>query len=319
MIAARKFSGLHVDAGRCNSPSPSSASLRRTVDLDFWRTKLPRPPRTLGGSGPEMSKATAQTKLSRKKRRIDVDSMRGRVLYALAARGYAERHGCAPLPSDLNREFPASSRGARSSGAWNELKAGKHLPRQIHAPQGNLMTRLRELDPRAAASRDWPIWRLSSAEPLLLPEVHALMLQMRVGTRHIFIGSFVNGRVMRWPTDRLTEIEWMLRENSFDALTALIALIREAELLQDEGVFTLARGAAFLLLPVLAGEFCSAALAEEFSEFLHRRFAYMGHLFFGYEGPPTAASAIVVMPVEPGDGPREPATFLLESQWKGGK
>lgn len=267
-------------------------------------------------SSPNLSEATSTVKLSRKKRRFDVDSMRGRVLYALAARGYKQRHGRDPLPSDLNREFPASARGAKSSGAWNELRAGRHLPRHIDAPQGMLMARLRELDPKAAASRYWPIWRLSSAEPLSLREVHALMLQMHAGTREMLIGSFLNGRIMRWPTNRLTEIEWMLRENSFDGLTALIALMREAELLQDETVFVLARGAAFGLLPVLETTLCSAELTAEFSEFLKRRFANMAHVFFGYEGHPAAANATIPMRVNALEGTRESATHLIEVEWK---
>ncbi len=267
-------------------------------------------------SSPNLSEATSTTKLSRKKRRLDVDSMRGRVLYALAAQGYKQRHGRDPLPSDLNREFPASARGAKSSGAWNELRAGRHLPRDIDAPQGKLMVRLQELDPKAAATRYWPIWRLSSAEPLSMPEVHALMLQMRAGTRQMLIGSFGNGRVMRWPTHHLTEIEWMLREKNFDGLTALIALIREAELLQDEAVFVLARGAAFGLLPVLENTFCSAELANEFAEFLKSRFASMAHMFFGYEGHPASAQSTVPMRVDAEASTRESATYLLEIEWK---
>lgn len=262
------------------------------------------------GEAPEKKKA------SRKKRRLDVDSIRGRVLYCLAALGFKRRHGRNALPSDLNREIPASGRGAKTYGAWNALRLGRNLPRHVDAPQGKLMTRLRELDAEAAASTYWPIWRLSSAEPLLLPEVHALMLQLRPGISHMLMGSFTNGRVLRWPTQRLTEIEWMVRENSLDGLTALIALMREAELMQNEAVFISAREAAFEQLPVLERRFGSAELSAEFSEFLKSRFAHMAHVFFGYEGPPTSANATGAVQVEPVDGSRELAKDLLELKWK---
>ena len=70
----------------------------------------------------------------------------------------------------------------------------------------------------------------------------------------------------------------VVRENSLDGLTALIALMREAELMQNEAVFISAREAAFEQLPVLERRFGSAELSAEFSEFLKSRFAHMAHV-----------------------------------------
>ena len=258
-------------------------------------------------------------KRKRKPRRLpDVDPIRGRVLYCLAALGYQQRHGALPKPSDLNREIPASAAGAKAYGAWNALMKGRNLPRSAESPQGLLMQKLQELDPDAAECFGWPLWRLSSKAYLSLREVHALMLDLPERVRHQLIGRFTNGRVLRWPTDRLTEVEWMIGENSFDSLCGLIAVMREAELQQQEAIYMVARGGMCLLLPVLGTRLGSTQLHEEFSAFLKERFVNMAHIVqHAYEGSPTSAKRTPPMQLVPEDGDRELAAARIELKWKG--
>src|ERR1700761_886048 len=72
----------------------------------------------------------------------DTDPLRSRVLYELTATGYQRRYGRGPLPSDLNREFPASPAAVRSWGPWNRVFHGKGLPRRHSTPQSFLMKKL---------------------------------------------------------------------------------------------------------------------------------------------------------------------------------
>ncbi len=271
-----------------------------------------------GGEGPAGKEAARPARKRRPRWLPDTDPFRGRVLYYLAAKGYKERYGRTPKPRDLNHEYPASGGGAKTYGAWNRLAKGKSLPRAASAPQGVLMKKLSEMDPAAAASYSWSIWRLASSAPLTLQGVHALMLALPPGIAHQLIGRFRNGRCLRWPTDRLTELEWLIDENSLDGIAGLVALMREAELLQHEALYDSCYGAMCWLLPVL-DSWLGQTLAGEFAAFLKSRFRSMAHIVANaYETEPTVdvAGSLPVRAVL-SDGPREITAAEFEWQWKG--
>lgn len=188
----------------------------------------------------------------------DVDPTKGKVLHRLTALEFEAEHGRPPKLVELNRLFPASAAGAQRSGVWNEIAKGAHLPRTVAAPQGLLMRKLTEVYPKAAASFTWPIWSLSSWKPLSLPEIHALMLRLPEGIRQMLIGSYSNGRYLRYPTDPRHEVGFMVQERSLGGITALIALMREAELRQDAPTHGEAYYSMLQHLPVLDESFGSA-------------------------------------------------------------
>jgi hypothetical protein len=158
-----------------------------------------------------------------------------------------------------------------------------------------LMRELRRKDPVAAASYDWPLWALASKVFMTMPELHARMLELSPGIRHMLIGSFTNGRFLRWPTDRRREIEWMQREKSIDALAAILALLREAELVQDPATYADAYLAMLDLLPVLRGP-ATAMVAAELGAYLVERFGAMNYIVSGaYESHPASIQRSPVM------------------------
>ena len=211
----------------------------------------------------------------------EIDPIRGRVLYRLTVVAYQAQHGRAPRFVHLNELFPASAARSPKSAAWSNMSKGLQLPRKVAAPQALLMRTLTEVYPKAAASYSWPIWALSSSTALTLPQIHGLMLRLPDGIRHMLIGSYINGRYLRFPTDPRHEVGFMVREKSLGGISALIALMREAELKQDPLTHSDAYDAMLPHLPVLNEAFGSAELGHEFASFLRTRFATMDFIVPG--------------------------------------
>jgi hypothetical protein len=246
----------------------------------------------------------------------DTDPLRARVLYQLAADGYEGRYGRRPVPRDLGKEFPASSAGARPWSTWNRLFRGKGLPRKLSAPQSVLMTKLVQVDLRAAQSVDWALWPLSSKEPLTISEVHAYMLDLPDGVGHMLIRRMPTGRYLRSPVHRLSEIEFLLNEQNLGGFMGLVALLREAELDQDLGIYMIANGALRLRMCVLRRELNNSKVAEDVCTFLEARFSEMHYFFRGaYEcHPRESVNAPPVQTILVGDDFKA-ARAEFEAEW----
>lgn len=228
-----------------------------------------------------------QTESRAARRDNDIDPTRGIVLYMLTVAAYLAEYGKKPTFADLNRLFPPSAAGSLKSETWSRLSRGDGLPRHAATPQALLMRKLMEVYPSAAASYYWPIWRLSSSRELTLPEVHGLMLQLPVGFRHMLFGSYPNGRFQRYQTDPRDEVGFMARENSLGGVSALIALMREAELKQDPLTHAEAYHTMLPHLTVLDQAFGSSTLGQKFADFLKKRFETMEFIVPGaYESVP---------------------------------
>jgi len=267
---------------------------------------------TLGGIGGAKRKSN---------RCVDTDPFRARTLYALAALWYEAGLGIKPRPVDLNRAFPATPGNPQKSGVWNRLRRGQTLPRRAGAPQGALMLSLMDAAPKVAQSYDWPIWRLASSQPLERHEIHGLMLGLPAGIEHMLVGRCPGDRFLRWPTHRALEVLWMSREHSLGGLSALVALMREAELDQDVLTFVEARAEMIRMLSVLAAALGSAVLGDEFAQFLKGRFATMVHIVPGaYQGHPAKVARAERVEIALSTGaPRLDARAEFESLWKKGE
>lgn len=265
-----------------------------------WKNLPDEEDASFRGSSETVSSSNSRSESRMARWDDDVDPCRAQVLYHLTAAEFEEEHGYAPLFVELNRLFPASAAGPQKSGVWNEIAKGHQLPRNVAAPQALLMRKLSAVYPKAAASYSWPIWALSSWSALTLPQVHGLMLKLPEGIRQMLIGSYRNGRYLRFPTDPRHEVSFMAREKSLDGVTALIALMREAELKQDPLTHGDAYDAMLPHLPVLDAAFGSADLGQGFAAFLKQRFASMEFIVPGaYEAAPG------------GDGDIAPVRFKL--------
>jgi len=197
------------------------------------------------------------------------------VLYTLTVAAYQAERGVAPRLADLNREFPASAAQPRSSGAWNRAKAGQGLPRNAEAPQGLLMRRLEDRYPHVVESYRWPLWKLAGRAPLTLAEIHWLMVELPVGVQRILISVFPNGRFWRPSGDLHADVEMIASLGTFDGLMGLVALLREAEMVQDPRAHGRAYALMLTQLHLLGKAFGSFHLSGAFAQFLRERFASM--------------------------------------------
>ncbi len=217
----------------------------------------------------------------------EIDPLRSRVLFELASAGYERRHGRRPKPSDLNREFPASTSPARPWGPWNRVLHGKGLPRKHSTPQSFLMKKLGSVDPRAAASVDWVLWPLASQKELTLPEIHAHMLDLPDGVGNMLIRRMPTGRYYRTPTNSMDELDMLVSERNLGGFMGLVALLREAELEQNAQAYTSLNGALRMRFALLQEALNGARVGEDICSFLQVRFSQMRYHFRGaYERHP---------------------------------
>ena len=87
------------------------------------------------------------------------------------------------------------------------------------------------------------MWPLASEKALAISDVHGYMLDLPNGISDLLMHRTASGRYYRFPTPRLTEVEWLSAKSHLGAFMGLIALIREAELDQDLGIYMAANGA----------------------------------------------------------------------------
>jgi hypothetical protein len=181
------------------------------------------------------------------------------------------------------------------------------------------MRKLSEVDPFAADVFSWPLWRLASAAPLTLAEVHALMLNLPIGIRLQLIGSWPGNRFLRWPSPRAAEVLAIDRENNIGGFMALLALMREAELEQDPNTFFDASIAMQSKLNVVRDTLGDTELADELCEVLICRFTSMRYVFRGaYEQHPLESlGKPLVQTLLPSEG-FEHARQQFEEAWKTG-
>jgi len=153
---------------------------------------------------------------------------------------------------------------------------------------------------------------------MTLRELHARMLELSPGVRHMLIGSFINGRYLRWTTDRRREIEWMRKEGSIHALAAILAILRESELAQDRATYADAYLAMCDLLPALTRHPGTAVVAADFGAYLADRFGVMSYIVPGaYEEHPISSERRPVMVKL--EVPTQEAIDEFEQNWKKGE
>lgn len=280
---------------------------------------LPGKDAAAGSTGaPSASSVKVGSESRAARRDDDIDPTRGQVLYWLTCQHYLADHGRRPRYVDLNRLFPASSAGPQKSDPWNSIARGDQLPRPAETPQGVLMRKLTAVYPSAAASYNWPIWPLSSWSPLSLPKVHGLMLRLPLEFSHRLIGTFPNGRCARYPTDPRDEVAFFARKQSLGAVTALIALMREAELKQDPLTHAEAYYTMLPLLPALDSAFGDADLGQRFAAYLKERFQSMEFILPGaYHSDPMTDSEIVPVRFRLPNRLDHDAALRLQAEWFG--
>ena len=194
-------------------------------------------------------------------------------------------------PRELEHKFSESDsdKKVKRSCVWDKYRRGEVVPRMGLRPGGglNLVDRVEATYPGTAKWLTLPLWRLLDKAPMEMSEIRGYLEGLPNLIRQIFIygSAQPSGLFWRRDTDYDDACDLLLRFGSLDGLTAVLALVKEAEVIQDQyqhqncvqkaGEY-LARLAYQGLLP--------EKLIDELSNYLVQRVASAGYFFELQEG-----------------------------------
>lgn len=189
-------------------------------------------------------------------------------------------------PYELEKQFsePENDRKVKRSCVWDKYRRGEVVPRSGTRPDGglNLVDRVEAVYPGTAKWLALPLWRLLDKAPMEMSEIRRYLEGLPNLMRQMFIYSQAqpSGLFWRRDIDYVDACDHLLRFGSLDGLNAVLALVKEAEVIQDQyqhhdcvkkaGEY-LARLGFRGLLP--------EALIGELSNYLAQRVAAAGYFF----------------------------------------
>lgn len=189
-------------------------------------------------------------------------------------------------PRELEKQFgeTKSDGKVQRSCVWDKYRRGEVVPRSGRRPDGGLklVDRVEAAYPGTAKWLTLPLWRLLDKAPMEMSEIRRYLEGLPNLMRQMFIYSETQSTGLFWrrDTDYEDACDLLLRFGSLDGLNAVLALVKEAEVIQDQyqhqdcvqkaGEY-LARLAYQGLLP--------ETLIDEFSHYLAQRVAVAGYFF----------------------------------------
>lgn len=143
-------------------------------------------------------------------------------------------------PRELERKFSESEteKKVKRSCVWNKYRRGEVAPRSGPRPDGglNLVDRVEAFYPGTAKWLTLPLWRLLDKAPMEISEIRRYLEGLPNLMRQIFIygPAQPSGLFWRRDTDYDDACDHLLRFGNLDGLTAVLALVKEAEFIQDQ-------------------------------------------------------------------------------------
>lgn len=143
-------------------------------------------------------------------------------------------------PRELEKQFsePESDRKVKRSCVWDKYRRGEVVPRSGLRPDGglNLVDRVEAAYPGTAKWLSLPLWRLLDKAPMEMSEVRRYLEELPNLMQQIFIYGPAQSQNLFWrrDTDYDDACDYLLRFGNLDGLTAVLALIKEAEVIQDQ-------------------------------------------------------------------------------------
>lgn len=187
-------------------------------------------------------------------------------------------------PRELEKKFSESEsdRKVKRSCVWDKYRRGEVVPRSGPRPDGglNLIDRVEAAYPGTAKWLTLPLWRLLDKAPMEMSSLRRYLEGLPNLMRQIFVYGQTqpSGVFWRRSTDCNDACDHLLRFRNLDGLAAVLALIKEAELIQDQyqhqycaqkaGEY-LARLGFLGLLPEM--------LTRDLTEYLSQRIAAAGY------------------------------------------
>lgn len=189
-------------------------------------------------------------------------------------------------PRELEKTFSESEpkKKVQRSCVWDKYRRGEVVPRSGFRPDGglNLVDRVEASYPGTAKWLTLPLWRLLDRAPMEMSEIRRCYEGLPNLMRQIFIYTQAepSGLFWRRDTDYDDACDHLLRFGNLDGLTAVLALVKEAAVIQDQyqhqhcvqiGRGYIARLAHLGMLPQM--------LTGELLNYLDRRVTAAGYFF----------------------------------------
>lgn len=143
-------------------------------------------------------------------------------------------------PRELEKQFgePKSNEKVKRSCVWDKYRRGEVVPRSGTRPDGggNLVDRVEAAYPGTAKWLVLPLWRLLDKAPMEMSEIRRYLEGLPNLMRQMFIYSQAqpSGLFWRRDTDYVDACDHLLRFGSLDGLNAVLALVKEAEVIQNQ-------------------------------------------------------------------------------------
>lgn len=194
----------------------------------------------------------------------------------------AEKSGL--TAAELERQFARGGVGERRSCIWDKYRRGEVEPRSDAGGDG-LVERVERAYAGTAVWLSTPLWRLSDAVPMEMSDIRLIFEGIRHPLiRSIFVASKAeaSGRFWRRPVDPDDAAGHLLRFEDLDALVALLAMVREAEIIQRQEQHWAAISAARLFLAwfCASGKIMPAPTGNDLNEYLSARWESPGYFSF---------------------------------------
>lgn len=154
--------------------------------------------------------------------------------------------------ADRSPERPVSPR----SCIWDKYRRGEVEPRSGLKRSGkqSLVERVEERYPGTSQWLSSPLWRLADRAPMPMDEIRQVFEQMPALIRDIFIVQPKPDKDQFWrrPVDEEHACEILRRMANADAFVATLAMVKEAEITQDQFQHYVAVEAAKMYLASMA-------------------------------------------------------------------
>jgi hypothetical protein len=178
---------------------------------------------------------------------------------------------------DLERIFREDAgRKVYRSCIWNKYRRGEIVPRSGTRDDGklNLVEQVEARYPGTARWLSSPIWQVADKSPMEMSEIRMIYEGLPSTIRPLFIlsNAEAQGRFWRSQIDHKAVCSVLHRMSDLDALTAVLAMVKEAEAIQSPGGYEFTVDKALKLLEKMHSQLIVPNLFEEdlFSKYLKR-------------------------------------------------
>lgn len=189
-------------------------------------------------------------------------------------------------PRELEQLFgeTKSNEKVKRSCVWDKYRRGEVVPRSGLRPDGglNLVDRVEAVYPGTAKWLTLPLWRLLDRAPMEMSEIRRYLERLPNLMRQMFIYSEAQPTGLFWrrDTDYEDACDLLLRFVSLDGLNAVLALVKEAEVIQDQYQHQdCVRKAGEYLARLAYQELLPEKLNDELSNYLAQRVTSAGYFF----------------------------------------